>query len=127
MSTEDFLPCEPETDCFLCGGPFVNGVCEAYHWHDAIHLSNRAAQMAASTEGPMTYEFLDRQYATREEWHKAFDSYKKEPAICAHCLHPVDYDIDADEWRHKEAVPWCDAMRGARGAPIHGVVNGSNG
>lgn len=28
--------------CYLCGGPLVDGNCIAYHWHDKIHLRNRA-------------------------------------------------------------------------------------
>jgi hypothetical protein len=31
-----------ETTCYLCGGPLVEGNCIAYHWHDGIHLRNRA-------------------------------------------------------------------------------------
>jgi hypothetical protein len=31
-----------ETCCHLCGGPLVNGQCEAYHWHDQVHLAKRA-------------------------------------------------------------------------------------
>ena len=30
-----------ENHCHLCGGRLVNGECEAYHWHDQVHLAKR--------------------------------------------------------------------------------------
>lgn len=65
-------------------------------------------------------DFLDRKYATHEEWEKAIDAWKREPVICAHCLHPIDFDIDAGLWRHKESVAWCDRQR--RFKPIQPVA-----
>jgi hypothetical protein len=66
-------------------------------------------------------EFLDKRYATKEEFETAWAQWKGEPVICAHCLHPVDYDIDTGNWCHKEQVPWCDRMRNE--VPIKPVVN----
>ena len=37
MELEEML----DTECFLCGGPLVEGECLAYHWHDGIHRDNR--------------------------------------------------------------------------------------
>jgi len=34
----------------LCGGPLVNGECEAYNWNDQTHLSNRASLNGAPSE-----------------------------------------------------------------------------
>jgi hypothetical protein len=31
-----------ETQCYLCGGPLVDGECPAYNWHDRVHRENRA-------------------------------------------------------------------------------------
>ena len=37
MELEEML----DTECFLCGGPLIEGECLAYHWHDGIHRDNR--------------------------------------------------------------------------------------
>jgi hypothetical protein len=33
---------EVSETCYLCEGPLIDGNCIAYHWHDGIHLRNRA-------------------------------------------------------------------------------------
>jgi hypothetical protein len=70
-------------------------------------------------------EWLDKKYASRQEWEEAWDAYWQEPVICATCVHPMTMTKDTGVWKHKEPVPWCDRMRGQR--PIRPVVHHGNG
>jgi hypothetical protein len=38
-----------ETQCHLCGGPLIDGRCEAYNWNDSVHLRNRRELLARNT------------------------------------------------------------------------------
>lgn len=56
--------CDPETHCYLCGGPLVDGNCVAYHWNDSVHLENREAIKAG--QSPQAIEPVES--PARAEW-----------------------------------------------------------
>jgi AAA domain len=53
-----------ETQCYLCGGPLVDGECPAYNWHDRVHLENREKMKAGLSPTPVEPHVIP----ARDDW-----------------------------------------------------------